>query len=109
MEEEKTMEEKNTMEEAGMNQMNHLTMAWSAELMLSGDYRERMAAEWAQVKIRLRRLQDMLDAYRDGKLDFELTCPITLLREQALVMQEYVDIMEKRAELEGIRLEAYFQ
>lgn len=103
------MEEEKTMEEAGMNQMNHLTMERSAELMLSGDYRERMAAEWAQVKIRLRRLQEMLDAYRDGKLGFEPTCPITLLREQALVMQEYVDILEKRAELEGIRLESYFQ
>ena len=103
------MEEEKTMEEAGMNKMNHLTMAWSAELMLSGDYRERVAAEWAQVKIRLRRLQDMLDAYREGKLDFELKCPITLLREQALVMQEYMDILEKRAELEGIRLESYFQ
>lgn len=94
------------MEQAEMNQ---LTLERSAELMLSGDYRERMAAEWAQVKIRHRRLQEMLDAYREGKLDFELKCPITLLREQALVMQEYVDILEKRAELEGIRLEAYFQ
>ena len=79
------MEEEKTMEQA---EMNHLTLAWSAELMLSGDYRERMAAEWAQVALRLRRLQDMLDAYRDGKLGFEPTCPITLLREQALVMQE---------------------
>ena len=106
MEEEKTMEEKKTMEQA---EMNHLTLERSAELMLSGDYRARMAAEWAQVKIRHRRLQEMLDAYREGKLDFEPTCPITLLREQALVMQEYVDILEKRAELEGIRLESYFQ
>ena len=103
------MEEEKTMEEAGMNQMNHLTMAWSAELMLSGDYRERMTAEWAQVKIRLRRLLEMLDAYREGKLGFEPTCPFTLLREQALMMEEYVDILEKRAELEGIRLESYFQ
>ena len=100
------MEEEKTMEQAEMNQ---LTLERSAELMLSGDYRARMAAEWAQVKIRIRRLQDMLDAYREGKLDFEPTCPITLLREQALVMQEYVDILEKRAELDGIRLEAYFQ
>lgn len=100
------MEEKKTMEQ---EEMNKLTLDRSAELMLSGDYRARMAAEWAQVKIRHRRLQEMLDAYREGKLDFEPTCPITLLREQALVMQEYVDILEKRAELEGIRLESYFQ
>ena len=100
------MEEEKTMEKAEMNQ---LTLERSAELMLSGDYRERMAAEWAQVTIRLRRLQDMLDAYREGKLDFEPTCPITLLREQALVMQEYVDILEKRAELEDIRLYEYFK
>ena len=85
-----------------------LTLERSAELMLSGDYRERFAAEWAQVTIRLRRLKDMLDAYREEKMEFEPTFPITLLREQALVMQEYVDILEKRAELEGIRLDAYF-
>ena len=30
-------------------------------------------------------------------------------REQALVMQEYVDILEARAELEDVRLESYFQ
>ena len=100
------MEEKKTMEQA---ETNKLTLERSAELMLSGDYRERFAAEWAQVTIRLRRLQDMLDAYRDGKLGFEPNCPITLLREQALVMQEYVDILEKRAELEDIRLYEYFK
>lgn len=100
------MEEKKTMEQA---EMNHLTLERSAELMLSGDYRERMAAEWEQVKIRLRRLQEMLDAYREGKLGFEPTCPITLLREQALVMQEYVDILEVRAQLEGFRLYEYFK
>ena len=100
------MEEKKTMEQA---EMNHLTLERSAELMLSGDYRARMAAEWAQVAIRLRQLQALLDAYREGKLDFEPTCPITLMREQALVMQEYVDILEKRAELEDIRLYEYFK
>lgn len=87
----------------------NLTLERTAELMLSGDYRERMAAEWVQVKIRLSRLQSMLDDYREGKLNFEPTCPITLLREQALVMQEYVDILEKRIELEGISISEYFK
>ena len=86
-----------------------LTLERSAELMLSGDYRERFAAEWAQVKIRLSRLRSMLDGYLEGKLNFEPTCPITLLREQALVMKEYVDILEKRAELEDIRIYEYFK
>lgn len=88
---------------------NNLTLERTAELMLSGDYRERMAAEWGQVKIRLSRLQSMLDDYREGKLNFEPTCPITLLKEQALVMSEYVDILEKRAEREDIRLYEYFK
>lgn len=88
---------------------NNLTLERTAELMLSGDYRERMAAEWVQIKIRLSRLQSMLDDYQEGKLNFEPTCPITLLREQALVMQEYVEILEKRAELEDIRLYEYFK
>ena len=86
-----------------------LTLERTAELMLSGDYRERMTAEWGQCKIRLEKLKKLLEDEKIGKLGFELTCPITLLREQALVMQEYVDILEKRAELEDIRLYEYFK
>ena len=86
-----------------------LTLERTAELMLSGDYRERMAAEWGQCKIRLEKLEKMIDDERRGKLGFELTCKITLLKEQELVMQEYVDILEKRIELEGINISEYFK
>lgn len=88
---------------------NNLTLERTAELMLSGDYRERMAAEWGQVKIRLEKLKKLLEDEKRGTLGFELTCPVTLLREQALVMQEYVDILDKRAALEGIRMWDFFQ
>lgn len=88
---------------------NNLTLERTAELMLSGDYRERMAAEWGQCKIRLEKLKKLLEDEKRGTLGFELTCPVTLLREQALVMQEYVDILDKRAALEGIRMWDFFQ
>ena len=91
--------------------MNSRTMERSAELMFSNDYRARLAAEWGQVKIRLRKLRKLLYDHQNGKINFDPTCtsPITLLKEQELVMQEYVDILEKRIELEGINISEYFK
>lgn len=40
----------------------------------------------------------------DGTLDFELTCPITLLSRQLDVMDEYALILRRRANIEHISL-----
>ena len=46
----------------------------------------------------------MLEKYRAGKLGFEPTCPICTLETQFVWMLKYLDILELRANLEGIDL-----
>ena len=43
------------------------------ELMQSEDYKERFKAEYYQVKIRLEKLEAMLDKWDKGELDFTPT------------------------------------
>lgn len=69
-----------------------------------GDYEERMRVEYRELTARAGRLSDMLQRYADGTLDFELTCPITLLSRQLDVMDEYALILRRRANIEHISL-----
>ena len=74
------------------------------ELMQSEDYKERFKAEYQQTKIRYDKLHAMIIKYEAGKLDFQPTCPIDLLRQQASYMGNYLYCLEVRAELEKIEL-----
>ena len=47
----------------------------------------------------------MLQRYADGTLDFEPTCPITLLSRQLDVMDEYAVLLRHRARIEHVDLE----
>lgn len=51
------------------------------------------------------RLRDMLQRYADGTLDFELVCPISLLSRQLDVMDEYANLLRRRARIEHVHLE----
>lgn len=74
--------------------------------MLSEDYKERFIAEYQQVIIRLRSLKNMIDAYREDRLDFTPETPIELLDDQYKYMTLYAGSLVKRAKLyEGIDLE----
>ena len=68
------------------------------------DYKERMKAEYSELKERYEKLHRMLVKYDAGKLDFTPTCPIELLKKQAKAMGEYLYILEVRAEIEGVTL-----
>lgn len=68
------------------------------------DYKERMRVEYRELTARAGRLRDMLQRYADGTLDFEPTCPITLLSRQLDVMDEYALIRRRRAGIEHISL-----
>ena len=72
------------------------------EMMNSEDYKERFKAEFYQTKIRYEKLCDVIARYEAGTLDFELGCPVDLLKEQASSMYDYLYILEDRADLEGI-------
>ena len=72
--------------------------------MLSSDYKERFKAEYAQLYIRYSKLNKMLFKYEDGTLEFTPTCSIRLLCEQNDSMLSLLNILEIRAEEEGIDL-----
>lgn len=76
----------------------------TVELMLSDDYRDRFRAEYKQLVNRRNKLKKMVKGYNDGSLDFEPDCPIDLLEDQLSVMNAYVEILKKRAKIEGISL-----
>lgn len=67
-------------------------------------YKVRMVKEYWGLKDKYDKLHKMLVKYDTGKLDFTLTCPIGVLREQAGVMGNYLYILEKRAIIEDIDL-----
>lgn len=68
------------------------------------DYKTRMKKEYVELKDRYVKLQKILVSYKAGTLDFELNCPISLLKRQAHVMKTYLDILEQRAIIEGVEL-----
>ena len=69
-------------------------------------YKERMKNEYLELKAKYDKLHRMLVKYDAGKLEFTPTCPIELLREQASVMGRYLYIIEVRAIIEDVVLEA---
>ena len=72
--------------------------------MTSDDYKQRFVAEYAQVVIRANKLSDIINRYFNDTLDFKLECGIWLLVEQYMVMKHYIEILQKRAEIENIDL-----
>lgn len=74
------------------------------DLMTSSDYKDRFKAEYYQVKIRVEKLDKLLQDYRDDKLDFIPSSPIYLLHGQLIDMKKYMSRLELRAEAEGIEL-----
>lgn len=76
--------------------------------MMSADYKERMAAEYWQTRIRYEKLKNFCNkieaAETAGRKPPKHDCPVSLLREQQRKMGEYLHILEVRAEMEGIEL-----
>lgn len=75
------------------------------ELMQSYDYKDRFKAEYYQLKIRYYKLREMICKYELGTLEFEPTCPITVLETQSNAMYGYLLSLQYRAEIEGISLD----
>ncbi len=68
------------------------------------DYQERMKNEYDELKARYIKLNQIIIKADKGELDFELSCPLILLKQQRNVMKRYLDILEKRGFYEGIEL-----
>lgn len=76
----------------------------TVEMMLSDDYKERFRAEYWQLSIRYRKLREMLRLRDAGKLNFEPTCNRRIFNLQLRAMEDYLAILESRAQIEGIGL-----
>lgn len=76
----------------------------TVDLMNSEDYKERFKAEYLQTKIRYDKLCKMLVKQEAGTLDFEPTCTRSLLLKQKRCMDEYLNSLKIRAEVERIDL-----
>lgn len=68
------------------------------------DWKERLRAEYHQVKERYEKLHKMIVKYDAGTLDFTPNCSLDLLNWQQRVMGEYLYVLEIRAEIEKIDL-----
>ena len=91
-------------EKVGNPSVDIFSLESTIPLMQSKDYKDRFVAEWAQTKIRLSKLNRMLQRYYDGTLDFTPTCPVQFLEKQTFAMERYVKVLEMRALVEKIKL-----
>ena len=73
-------------------------------LMNSNDYKDRFVAEYWQTEIRYAKLHEMTVKYQANKLDFTPNCPLDVLLKQKVAMGQYLNMLEIRAEIEGINL-----
>lgn len=81
-------------------------LSQTVELMLSEDCKDRFIAEYAQLMIRIKRLERVLSSIADNSSPdcFEPVCPIVLLVEQLYTMQGYLSVLNNRALIEDIDL-----
>lgn len=70
-------------------------------LMTSADYKDRLKAEYLQLKIRIDELEAMVDKWDAGLLDFTPTCPRSLYGRQLTAMAEYLDLLCRRSQIES--------
>lgn len=80
------------------------TLKDTCSYMLSDDYKDRFKAEYHQLRIRFESLKDMLDKWDRNELQFKPTCPRDTYKWQFKVMEDYLQILKMRANMEGIEL-----
>ena len=72
----------------------------TVDLMLSEDYKDRVKAEYYQLKIRIEKLETTIKVCESGGI--KLGSPLELFRQQLDYMINYKGILEQRASYEGI-------
>lgn len=77
----------------------------AGKLRTSADYKDRFKSEYLDLTVRAERLRRMLAKYKDGTLKFKPKNSYEILYAQYIFMIEYVNILYKRAEIEGINLD----
>ncbi len=75
------------------------------ELVSRSNYKDRFITEYKELKSRLDKLHKIIIKYKAEALDFEPDCPIGVLEDQEYYMNEYLKVLEIRAEIEKINLD----
>lgn len=70
------------------------------------DYKHRMIREYRELQERISKLEHMLVGYAEGTLDFKPACSFQLLESQLYAMRIYADILQERARIEQVDLNA---
>ena len=70
-------------------------------------YKARLITEYEQLCNRYKRLITQINFVDCDELQFTLSSPLELLKEQADVMKRYIDILLRRDEYEKIGLKEY--
>ena len=81
-----------------------MRMQDTIELMMSIDFKDRIKAEYYQLKIRHEGLARMLKKYKEGTLGFTPKCDYDLLHTKLVYMEGYMNVLEEQAKIEGIEL-----
>lgn len=68
------------------------------------EWQKRFVKEYHELRGRFTKLDEMIQRYEKGQLEFEPKCSIELLKRQRSVMWEYLSILEQRARIEEIKL-----
>lgn len=87
-----------------MDNLRPMELKDTIPMMESPDYKERFKAEYCQLGIRIGKLSSMLSSWAAGELNFQPTCPYSLLEAQLNSMKLYYHFLAERAKLEGIEL-----
>lgn len=82
-------------------------IAESAKMMISTDYKVQFIAEYIQIKVRSEKLEQMLSKWKEDKLDSVPKCSFELLNRQLKAMEEYMTILEMRANIENVTLPTF--
>ena len=70
------------------------------------DYKQRMIREHRELQERIGKLAHMLEGYAEGTLDFTPACSFQLLESQLYAMGTYANILQERARIEQVDLNA---
>lgn len=67
-------------------------------------YQVRFIKEYDDLVARYTKLNRLIKKAEDGIFDFELNCPIELLKEQSEIMWKYIEILWERSAYEKVDL-----
>jgi len=84
---------------------NMMKLSDTVDGMNGADYKKRFIAEYQQLVIRYRGLDNMLRKWDKGELNFKPTCPRSTYNMQIKAMTDYIAVLEARAVMEGIDLD----